>query len=255
MSDPFEISDLERLQLDVRDYLLSHAQCDPLSILSVRPRDAGEAAGIVTKLDRTLAGLVKRNGRAGVAAIVTMPALDSLEANVRALTGDGVLAIDVIENILINQGAEGTGKSCECWALLIMQILQHATFFPHNPLVMAPKPLRPIEEAIADKKVMYRIYINAPFAMPVLSKVDAPVVECADAFVTLACATPGAAIYYTLDQSFPGPGNDAALPYTAPIPLEPGTHILRTAAFAAGMAGSDAIRRPAHGFRSGLTID
>ena len=56
--------------------------------------------------------------------------------------------------------------------------------------------------------------------------------------VTLSCATPGARITYTTDESYPQPGNPAATTYTAPFAVTAGTKV-RAGATAAGMKPSD----------------
>jgi hypothetical protein len=54
--------------------------------------------------------------------------------------------------------------------------------------------------------------------------------------LTLACATGGASIYYTIDGSFPGPGNSTgtATLYSGPFTVEAGTAV----AFKAYLAGA-----------------
>jgi hypothetical protein len=60
-------------------------------------------------------------------------------------------------------------------------------------------------------------------------------------FLTMACATEGADIYYTTDGSFPGPGNDEATLYAGPIPdTEIGTEY-RAAAYAPPLNPSDVL--------------
>ena len=72
-------------------------------------------------------------------------------------------------------------------------------------------------------------------------KVATPQISASGANITLTCATSGAAVYYTTDESFPGPGNDEALLYSTPFTLASGTHLLRVAGHKAGSACSDAV--------------
>lgn len=233
------ISDLEQTQLDIQHFLLSHEQLQYLPILRVRPRNDAEASGLQTKLDKLLAGTEGRNGKAGVSVIITMPSVEDLEANIRSLTGKLIITIDVIENLFINEGLEGTGASCESWALLIAQLLQQQQFISGAPIVGEPKLLTPFQEALIDKKVMYRLHFVVPYMASRMPKVAVPAPQQDGDSITLTCTTEGAAIYYTLDRSLPGPGNPAALAYSVPLTLEPGTHYLRAAAFAPAMAGSN----------------
>lgn len=235
------MSPLERLQLDVTHYLLSHGQLQYVTITHVRPRTAGEAAGIETKLARMLAGLEPRNGKMGVAVLVGMPVVEGVNAEVRALRGDMVLPIEIMENILINGGAEGTGASCETHALTVAALLQQQVFHPFNPLISEPRLMVPAPEALLDKTIKYRITMRVPLVCDRVDKVVEPTVQQSGGSITLACATSGAALYYTLDGSFPGPGNKAALLYSTLLSLAPGVHELRAAAYLAGLAGSHSI--------------
>jgi hypothetical protein len=55
--------------------------------------------------------------------------------------------------------------------------------------------------------------------------------------ITLTCATVGASIYYTTDESFPGPSNPAATLYTVALAPVDG-QVLRAAAYAPDYLGS-----------------
>jgi hypothetical protein len=50
-----------------------------------------------------------------------------------------------------------------------------------------------------------------------------------DGEATLTCATSGATIFYTLDGTYPGSGNSAAVEYSAPFAVSSGQRI-RTSA-------------------------
>lgn len=232
------ISELERLQIDIADFLLSHKELQFVSITRTRPRDSHEALILQGIIEKSLSGLMVRNGRRGVAALIVMPGIEGMEGNTRTLNGETVLAIDVIENLMINEGADGTGASCEVHALMIAKLLQHQAFYPCGPLVAAAKLITPIAEAVLDKKVMYRVHFTTTFSAERIEKVPSPSISEADAIVTLACSLEGAAIYYTLDGTFPGEGNAEAIPYSEPFTLPVGTTHLRYGAYKEGMAGS-----------------
>jgi hypothetical protein len=236
MSNP-----LLRFQEDVTGFLLSHTPLQYVSIVAVRPRTAGEAKGIQTKIDEALAGISKRNGKLGVSIIVSMPGVDKVQPNVRAIKGDMILAVDIIENLLLNNGAEGTGATAEEHALMVAGLLQHQTFDGGQPVVGDAKLITPLQEEVMDKKVVYRVTVRKALVGELLEKVAMPAIAKDGNLITLSCTTPGAAIYYTLDESFPGPGNAAALLYAAPFEIEVGEHVLRAAAFKNGLAGSHVI--------------
>jgi len=231
------MSIFERLQLDLEQFLLSHTELQYIDITHVRPRDAEEAAGIQSKLNNTLAGITTRNGKRGVSCIIGMPEFGGTAVNVRALRGKMTIILEVIENIVVNN----TGASCEEHAWEIARLLQHMQFQPWSPLVGDPKLITPSPEAILDKKIIYRITMTVEITAERKDKVSTPEVSASGANITLSCATSGAAVYYTTDESFPGPGNADALLYSAPFALAPGAHLLRVAAHKSGSACSDAV--------------
>jgi hypothetical protein len=231
------MSPFERLQLDLEQFLLSHTELQYLDITHVRPRTAEEAAGIQSKLNSTLAGLTGRNGRRGVSCIIGMPVFGDAAVNVRTLRGQMTIILEVTENIVVND----TGASCEEHAWEIARLLQHMQFQPWSPLIGDPRLITPSPEAVLDKKVVYRINMSVEITAEKKDKVATPTITASGASITLACATSQAVLYHTTDESFPGPGNAAALLYSAPFTLATGTHLLRVAAHKANSACSDAV--------------
>jgi len=60
--------------------------------------------------------------------------------------------------------------------------------------------------------------------------------------VTLSCGTEGAAIYYTLDETFPFAGNNEATLYSGPFSVED-TRTVRAVAYKDGLLPSDVAER------------
>lgn len=230
------MSPFTRLQSDVTQCLLSHDELRYVTITQVRPRAVSEAAGIVSNLDKVLAGTSERNGKRGVACIVGMPVCDGVKANVRRLRGRMLIAIDVIETIVHNN----TGADCETHAWTVAGILQHMSFAPFAPLVAEPQMMTPRPEAVLNKQVIYRIEMSVDISGDERPKVATPEIATLGDQITLSCATDGAALWWTLDGGYPGPGGQANL-YTGPISVEPGQHTLRVAAHLSGYVASDAM--------------
>jgi hypothetical protein len=241
------MNDLERLQTDIEGHLLSSSS-DPLqedqcpiqhaAIARVRPRNAAEAAGIQTKLQKVMSGLEGRGGKKGISIVISMPEIGRMEPNVRALTGTVAVVIEVSENILINMGAEGTGKGCEEFALCVGDLLSHQAFAAWSPLRV--RSIMPSPEAVLVQKVVYNVTLETDLNRPPMPKVAMPTRTFNTNHVRLATATAAAVIHYTLDGSFPGPGNEGSIVYdqVAGLTLPAGKHQLRYAAWLPGMVGS-----------------
>ena len=193
---------------------------------------------IETKLTQMLAGLEKRNGKNGVSVTVVMPEVDEANQNLRALNGMLVVNVSVVENVMVNMGANGTGLSAEEVALRVAALLQHRSFAPGRVLMADGKLITPKPESLVQGKVEYVVRMKVPFALAAPALVATPGYHVDGASLTLTCETSGAAIYYTLDGSYPGPGNAAAVLYAGPVTLEEGAFELRAAGHKAGLAAS-----------------
>lgn len=214
----------QRLQLDLEQCLLSLPALAHVAITNVRPRTAGAAAGIMTQINNTLAGVQARNGKKGCAIIVGMPVIGGVNPNLRAVKGELVLELAVIENILVNEGADGTGLTAEDVADEICLSIPQMVFHPFGQLLADKALVTPRTEAVFDKRIEYKVRLTCFVHDQPRDKCTPPVITRVGDQITL---TGSGDIYYTADESYPGPGNFRAETdgshtllatlYTAPI--------------------------------------
>lgn len=231
-------SPLERLQTDVEECLLSIAAINTVAITSIRPRTAGAAAQIQTKINNTLAGLEKRNGKGGLAVIVGMPILANVNPAVYGVQGDLMIELRVIENILVNEGPEGTSFTAESLAYLIAQMIPQMNFAPFGQLIADNNLITPVPEAVMEKRIEYRVRLKVMSAAAPYAKCQTPTMASEGGNVTLSGTGD---IWYTTDKSYPGPGNPGAMLYTAPFAAPGG--LVRAATHAADKMASDVAAR------------
>lgn len=240
------MNETQRLQEDIEAYILNHEadlsnpdEC-PIqyaAIARVRPRDAGEAAGIQTKLQQVLSGLQGRQGKRGISIIVGMPEIAQVKANVRALTGLMTLVIEVHENIMVNMSEGGTLKGCEDFAYAVAEVLMLQPFGFWSPIRV--RSILPAPEQVLNQKIVYNVTIETDLNRSPKPKVAMPDVVVNDGQVTGTCGTPDAVLYWTLDGSLPGPANANAVTLeSGGMTLPPGSWVLRVAGWKQGMAGS-----------------
>ena len=148
------------------------------------------------------------------------------------------LAIRVLEDPVRNQ----TGTRALTVARRITRVLWHYTptrisspLVPENPTIVGA------EDDFAP--VAYDVLFSAREAKePTTTKVIMPTITEAGAAlpytITLACATSGAAIYYTTDGSHPAVGNATATLYTTPFVVSTACE-LRAVAYKTGSIASD----------------
>lgn len=232
---------LEQLQHDVENCLLSMHLLRHVTITAVRPRSSGEVLNIQTKINNTLAGLSVRNGKRGLGIIVGMPELREVNPALRNVKGELVLVMNLIENPLVNEGADGTGLTAEALAWLLATTLPQTNLAPGGQILADKELIAPMPEAVIEKRIEYRVTLRMLIHSAAVEKCATPVVAYNDGTGTfgITCATSGAAIWYTLDGSYPGPGNAEAALYTTPVPIVAAETNVRAAAHKDSMASSD----------------
>lgn len=230
---------LQQLQLDVGGYLGSHTDFFYVPITVVRPRDAAAAVLIQETLNKSLAGYNKKNGKAGIVAMVLMPEagvpLDRVKGYIRV-----EMVVRIIENPMVNEGATGTHVPAEDLALKVLSLLDGwDAGRKHEWRGLESRAMTPVN---ISGKVAYDVSVYCYHGADNPSQVAKPVMTVSGGNVTLSTGTPGAVIWYTLDGSFPGPANGEATEYTAPFATPMGT--LRTAAYKDSFAPSDVLEKP-----------
>lgn len=232
---------LERLQLDIAGRLDSIDSFSGIPVTVVRPRSEAEAVQIRTEIDNTLAGLLQKNGKSGAAVIVGMPDMDVPDLDIPGPFLELTVKVRVIEAPLINMGASGTQLSAEQIAINILSALhQWDTGSSGSPLYADKKAGEPNNEYPG--KVVYDCMIKTKHGIDPEIKVEPVSIAwnsaLPEARVTMSCIRPGAAIWYTLDGSFPSSGNTSATLYQGSFNLASAATV-RAAAYLAGMHGSD----------------
>jgi len=201
---------LESLQQECADRLSALPAFAWLPVLVEHRRD------YQSEYQRALGPLLTTAGRTGACVTVLTPTANARWPETGGPFFDEIpLVARVQENPVVNRDpARGTGQSaltiCEAIALAWWQ------FYP----VAAGGPLVPGQPTIARGPagdfVTYEVRFVAQggvgLALPACA---VPTLAGTSPLLTLACATPGAAIFYTQDGSGPGPRNGAL--YTAPF--------------------------------------
>ena len=188
-------------------------------------------------VDVALAGLAEKGGKAGACVVVLMPELvpDSPDApgpryRLRA-------AVQVIEMVLVNLGQDGTGKGAEAIAERVRQILHHVSFGRGSVYTFAG--MEPL--SAGDGKISYAVRFERLAGDAWVAKVMRPVVTVTGsgpASVSITCGTAGAALWYTLDGTYPAAANPVAALYAAALSISTAC-TLRCVAYLAGYQASD----------------
>ena len=222
---------LRRFQDHTLAKLLSEPALQYVSIDSVRNQ---------VKLNpeaRVAPHLAARNGKTGAGILIGLPLADPVEHDVPGAQMEVKLPLEILVaddiSLVISNGAGITAEEIVtlCW-MLLHQLLNQA-LGSGNWFVSGFDPIEDKRGAYG-----YRLVLTVRFAEEQPAKVDAPVCVIAAGHATLTTQLAGATIYYTLDGSFPGSGNAAALVYATPVVVASGQQLL-TAAYKTNYLGSD----------------
>ena len=237
------MSPLEQDQLDFAGRMAADPYFAMVGIYVVRPRGAKTAMQIQQELEETLNCRRLQGGKGGAAVQVLMPLADVSSPNIPGPQFDARITLRVQELPLVNMGPLGTGLSAEDIALHLSQLFHH--WNPGTGAVWnaAAKFLTPRLDFAP--KVTYDLTFGRLLQLARATKCATPTITpatgAAPQTVTLACATAGAALWYTLDGSYPSSANSAATLYSAPLALATAC-TLRVAAEHANLLPSDIAR-------------
>lgn len=222
----------ERVQEDALGKLLSEEWFSTINCVQLRK------LVITSQLEAGLVTMTERNGKSGAGIVVGMPFIEDDNPESDALQAVVVLPMHVFENPTVNLDAtNGTLKSAEQIAARIEEAFRHWAVEGVTRFYPPKRPIRPNPDSDSGL-VSYDVELRGQVSFPKRTRCQIPLISEVSLTVTLTNQTPGAAIYYTTDGSFPGSGNAAAQVYSTPFAV-PGGTVVRWAAYKAGMLGSD----------------
>jgi hypothetical protein len=222
---------LRRFQDHTLAKLLSEPLLQYVSIASMRKQV------LLKPEQRVVPHLAGRNGKVGAGILINLPLADPMDADVPGAQLSVKLPIDILVaddlSLVLSNGAGITAEEVVIITWLLLNQYLNQALGSGNWTVAGFDPIEDRKGAYG-----YRLLLEVRFAEDQPDKVSAPTSVIAAGHATLSCATGGAAIYYTLDGSFPGPGNAAAILYAAPVVVSTGQQLL-AAAYLANNIGSD----------------
>lgn len=241
----FTLSEIEQDQADFFGRLNAEPYFDDVGLYLLRPRANATATQIMQGIENALNCLVKKAGKGGAAVTVLMPLLQGRDPNVRAPQFDSSITIRVQELPLTNMNpATGTLKSAEAIALEVAKLCHHYRSGSGQTWTLAGGGIQPNLDFVP--KVTYDVTLTRLMPVGAAEKVmqvggSVGTAPDAEPEVTLATPTAGAAIYYTVDGSYPLPGAEGVALYAGPFAAAPGA-VIRAAATKLGMQQSDVTR-------------
>ena len=169
------------------------------------------------RIGQQLAAAFGANGKAGAAVMAMLPTLDVDAPNAPGPQFDVIETLLVVVHAEINASSIGTGKHAGTIAREVCRHFHHTRTSSLIQLWNANRAaIAPATEFAGNLEGWY-VSISSKWAQSTPPRCATPTVAVDGSQVTLSCATAGAALYYTLDGTYPGSGNPAATLYTAPF--------------------------------------
>lgn len=171
------------------------------------------------QIDTMIKTMKKRTNKRGAVIAVGASAvtgLDSQETPQPLM--EMAVAITVVESVRQNASATGTGWNAGEITARISQVL-HMTHIDGLATGLRLSDSTPIVELDMPENTRgFRVVFQANSAcFDIIANVAPVVISIVTGTATLTCSTAGATIYYTLDDTYPGSGNSAAVVYSAPV--------------------------------------
>ena len=233
---------LQQFQIDVGAQVSSLPLAANVPVFIFRPRAALTAAEIQSRVDGALNAITAKNGKAGLAATVLMPLMDTREQELPGPYLHLKCTVRVQENVMVNMGEEGTLIASEDFAIAVAQALHLWTPGGISGIVRCSKKTVTPNMSFLPK-VTYDVDIESELTNADMGYTCVPAINVAGGHVSLASTTPGATIYYSLDGSTPFPSTGEIVTtaelYTRPFAAPPEGTLLRAAAYSIGNRGSD----------------
>lgn len=214
------------------------------------PVVVAEKGNIRAEMDRMQAVITSKSGKRGAAVIVLQVIADDPYDEVGFGPMKLFCGLQVVENVELNRDANGTGKSARAIARRLVQVIKPTRLGGLTTDFVCDKPcIEPgiIKNPDGSNLISYLVnFWTFEADTEPMRQAASIAFETVGNQAVLSCATAGAAIWFTLDESFPAApaavaGSTAAL-YRGPIDIPEGGLVVRACAYASGMVASQVAR-------------
>jgi hypothetical protein len=213
------------------------------------PVIVADEGNVLAEMAKKQAAITTKSGKRGIAVVVLQVIGDDEFSEVNFGPLRLRPAFLVVENRELNIDDKGTGKSARKVARKIVDLIKTLAmvgmttdFVPDSPCI-EPINLKPeLGQLIA-----YQVnFMTVEADTESLSQVTEPAIAVVGQTFTIACATAGAVIWFTTDDSYPAPTGSnptsTATPYTSPVAIPDAGVNVRACAYLEGKTASRVAR-------------
>lgn len=229
---------LHQIQHDLANRLRARSSLRQFLIQDLRPRSEGEATQIVDTINQALSTISNAGITSGIAILVPLAGFDVKRPNNPSPLGEITISVQVLENIMINMGGQGSGQSAEAVALEVLCAGHHLQL--RDNCTMYAGSMKPLDVDgqtwSADIAYEVEFTLEGGFARP--PECSIPQITQSGGNLSIATSTAGASIYVTTDGSFPWAGNPSAAPVSGPFAVPGSGTVIRAVAVKPGLEDS-----------------
>jgi hypothetical protein len=214
---------IDKLPLELANCLLTDAFFADIPVV------VAEKGNIASEYARAQAVISDATGKRGVAVFVLQIVADDYSNNLQFGPMTLKPAFQVVENPELNQDDNGTHKSARKVARKIRDVIKTQTLIGLVANMTTGKPcIEPTEIKDLPSVVAYQVNFECQeVGQQQMTAVQMPQIGVGalpPQFI-LTCATPGAQIWYTLDDSFPFNGDKTVYPGSTAIQFSAGSEV------------------------------
>lgn len=217
---------LEILQADVYAVLKNTPALATANVLLV------DAETTDSKVESAIKTLVETGGKKGLAILVLLPEVVSVEKNLPGPPITVKIEIQAVEWVMVNRkSGEGTEIRSSQAAMNVLSVLQHC-HLGTCALYADKDPLKPVGD-MKPGYLSHSVTVYTQFLGLVTEKPLQVTWSITDDMITLACGTSGTTIRYTVDGTYPTPTNSTL--YSTPFSAPAAGTLVRAVAYKTGM--------------------
>jgi hypothetical protein len=166
-----------------------------------------ERKGIYTNdILQVLGTQTNRGGLKGACVVVEMPYFTVSKPDATGPRLDMEMGVRCLEKPLVNRAPGGSGVKAEPLTIRVLQLLHHF-LVTDKPITLVAKSIAGIQYESGERE--YALKFGCMLQLEALVKLASPTIIANGLNVTVT-GPAGASIYYTIDGSYPAPGNAAA---------------------------------------------
>lgn len=235
------MSNTLQLQLDIAQFLEAHSRFQYVQVICQGRDDKAGDALLVDGVMKILKGEVPKNGKFGLCVIIATPTTKTTSPNAPGPIENFSVIIQIIEHKGNNRAAQtGTGiRGDDLYEDVKRMLHLHSHDGEHDLIVVEGEE----DDSMPSHLRGFIILVESKaHALEEMRKTVTPqIIMDSPNLMNITSGTAGAAIYWTLDGSFPSPANAAASLYSAPVDVGelPGGTLIRAVAYSASLRGSD----------------